>query len=549
MTFGDCLGCLLSNLMTSINRLSKAINVDSSLVNRWIHGKRIPPYNTSYIEDISEYLSKNIHNTFQRKSIEELYLNVCGEGELEINIKEKIKEVLLESQGFSIECREKEKWEHKEFLGQREVVLDSLGSDQFHYGKPDYLHDGDNLTNNFLQSVNLSNEDKIIFGSDNLLTASITLLEATANIKCRNNSTIYMTYIHDLNMDNIPNESLIRIRNALLKIMHNEWNVLFLLKLNYNISRTIKLIEFVKPLIVTGKFNLYYIKKYDSFSLGKEIMIVPDVGALSCFSTKFHSEINCAFFFKNKAAIDIFKDHLNVLIANSAAPLIKYCPKENVIDYYYSLVEKEENIGNRFLCKHFFNVLTLPEDLYKRILKRMGHSNDEMQKSLEFYKRRLNAFLINIENYEYKDIYFMDSIKQLFIHQQFYFLSYKGIEQVALEVEDIIESLQNIIHLLKKYNNFSIAFACLNKECTERNDFFYCLVKERQAVFLEVFNPPNYIPKMHLSIEEPMVVRAFDEYFNEIWDQISPINKEKTEVIRWLEKQISILANKLEEKQ
>lgn len=549
MTFGDCLGCLLSDLKTSINRLSKAINVDSSLVNRWIHGKRIPPYNTSYIEDISEYLSKNVHNTFQRKSIEELYSNVCGEGELETNIKEKIKELLLESQGFSIEFRDKKNYEYKEFLPKREASSNSLSSNQFHHEKPGNFRDEESITDNYIHSVNLSSKDKIIFGWEDLLAASIILLETAANIKCKNSNTIYITLIHDINIVNIPYEVLIRFRNALLKAMLNEWNVLFLLKLNNNINRIIKLIEFAKPLVGTGKFNPYYIKRYDGFSLGKEIMVVPDVGALSYFSTKFHSEINCAFYFKNEAAIDIFRNQLDVIIKNSAAPLIKYCLNENIIDYNHYLVEKEGNIGNRFLCKYCFSVLTLPEGLYKRILKRNGCSSDEIQNALDFYQRRLNAFLVNIENYEYKDIYHTDSIWELIIHRKLYFYNYTGIELIDLEVEDIIEYLQNIIHLLKKYDNFSIAFECQDTDCVEGNDIFYCLVKERQAVFLQVFHTTKCIPKVCLSIEEPMVVRAFDEYFNEIWEQISPINKEKTEVIRWLEKQISILENKLEEKQ
>ncbi len=55
--FGECLGVFLSELNVSRSRLAKEINVDRSLVSRWISGERIPSYDASYLEDISRFLS------------------------------------------------------------------------------------------------------------------------------------------------------------------------------------------------------------------------------------------------------------------------------------------------------------------------------------------------------------------------------------------------------------------------------------------------------------------------------------------------------------
>lgn len=70
------------------------------------------------------------------------------------------------------------------------------------------------------------------------------------------------------------------------------------------------------------------------------------------------------------------------------------------------------------------------------------------------------------------------------------------------------------------------------------------MVKERQTVFLETFDPLKPIPLVQLSIEEPMMIKAFEEYFNEKWEQIAPINKDKNEVISWIQGQIDLLENK-----
>lgn len=166
-----------------------------------------------------------------------------------------------------------------------------------------------------------------------------------------------------------------------------------------------------------------------------------------------------------------------------------------------------------------------------------------MLTELAFFQKRLDAFLSNVQNYQYYDIYWADSIKDLIRHRQYYFYSYSGIERVDLEVHDVIELLQNVITLLKTYHNYNIAFVTPNvdTESPVNNDYYYCAVKERQAVLLEIFEPLKVKPEVRLSITEPMLVKAFHEYFKEIWEQIAPVNKNKQEVIEWLQNQINLL--------
>lgn len=539
--FGECLKFLLSTLDISINRLSKAINVDSSLVNRWIHGKRIPSYGTPYIDGISEYLSNNVYNTFQRQSINELFLNVCEDNELTYNIKEKIKKLLLESQGYSIVSKKKEGKESNNFSANKEKTPKFIDKNQY-----DIISENTTLnTDNITHFSSLSKEDKIIFGSENVLAASISLLEAAAKKQCRDSNTIYVTYNNDRYLESYPNNSLINWRNALLKAINNGWNVVTLLKLNNNTDRTIEFINLAKPLIQTGKFVTYYIKKYDSFATGEEVIIIPKIGVLSCFSNNLSSEVCSAFYLKNKAAVDVLKNHFINFIRTCALPLVKNYSDENNIDYYHCLAETEENIGNRFLYKYSFSVLTLPEALYEKLLKRKKLSNDEYLIEFQLYKRRLKAFHSNIHNYEYKDIYLADSIKDLIKHNQYYFYNSTGVELIHLETEDIIQYLQNIINLLKTYDNYSIAFIPQNTDGTVRSDTFYCVVKERQAVLLETV---KNVPEIRLSIEEPMLIKAFNDKFKEMWEHIAPVNKDKKEVIAWLQSEINILENRCKKK-
>jgi len=91
LEFGECLDYLLKTLGISINRLAKAINVDNSLANRWVNGKRVPTYNSLYIEDITNFLADNIKNSIQINSINTLFLEMFGDNAQADTPKEKIK--------------------------------------------------------------------------------------------------------------------------------------------------------------------------------------------------------------------------------------------------------------------------------------------------------------------------------------------------------------------------------------------------------------------------------------------------------------------------
>jgi len=523
MGFGECLKQLLSILGISMSQLSKAINVDNSLVNRWVHGKRIPPYNTSYIERISEYLSKNITNSFQIQQLNKLYMDISGYCSLENSMKEKIEKILSEAQGYSIECKKKE--QNTKFNDKNSLT--SKNSDELQY--------------NHSAHIGLSNEDKILIGKINVLSATIHLLKAAAKKNCKNNNTIYISLINDIDMISLQHANLVYLREIINKAIQSGWNVTLLIKINSNTSRIIKLINIAKPLIKTGKFNPYYMKRYDIFTTGKEILCVPEIGVLYCFSSEPFSGIDSAFYLKTKVAIDIIKNYFNILLTTCAQPLFNYYLDKDCSKFNNYFVKNEESIGNRILYKPCFSALIIPKNLYIKILKNIGLTYDEILASQEYYEKRLNAFTINVQNYEYKDIYCYESVMQLIKHQQFIFYYHMGVKLIDLEVKDVVEILRNIINLLRKFENYYIAFT----NSTSTNDEFYCMIKERQAVLLEIYEPLKSIQSMRVSIDEPMVVKAFEEYFTEKWEHIAPINRDKNEVINWIQKQIKLLETKI----
>jgi hypothetical protein len=204
-------------------------------------------------------------------------------------------------------------------------------------------------------------------------------------------------------------------------------------------------------------------------------------------------------------------------------------------------MKTEEAAGNRFLYRYCFGMLTIPEDLYLKLLKKRNLSEQEAQKSTELYYARRKAFLFHIQRYQYRDIYVSSCIKDLIKDRQIYFYSYDGVELMNVDVADIIKHLSHIILLLETYNNYNIAFHKYDPDSSICSKNLYCLIKERQSVLFEIINTKSELSDIRITTDEPMLVSGFYEYLNNVWDHIPPVNKNKHDVISWIRNEIKAL--------
>ncbi|HHY25340.1 MAG TPA: helix-turn-helix transcriptional regulator [Desulfitobacterium dehalogenans] len=518
--FAHCLKYLLSALGVSINRLSKALNVDGSLVNRWVNGKRIPSYNSNYIETITQFLSANIKNSLQIQLINELFERVFGvDAGTDCN-EEKIKKVLFEAQGISLSNHKKHTKESKKLLKYKKTMAN-----------PPF----------FNEVVSMSHEDKIIAGTHNVASAFRHLLGLTLQTHKRK-KVIYITYFNDVFFYMSGEEDLRHFQTMLLDLMTQGCEVHYLLRITHDVQRMMDLLDFLKPLIGTNQLYLYYLKSYDSLTLGKDYFIVPETGVLSCFFTQ--ADKSCALYLRNPLAISFYEEYWVGLTQSSATPLLIKYPAENEESFHSAYMESEEAIGNRFLYKDGFSLFTLPLPLYKKLLLKRKVSKQEMASALDFHQKCLKAFQANIEIYEYKDIYTIDNLSYLVKNRQFFLYDHIGLSAVDLEMEELIDFLQNMITLLKTYDNYSIAFVRKNAIIPGFEKNVSCLLKERHAVIVEILGSQNIAP-MRFSIHEPMMVNAVEGYFKILWQQIAPVMKKKAEVIAWLQQETDSLKSAL----
>lgn len=548
--FGECLYRMLSAIDIRYSSLAKFLNVDSSLVNRWIHGKRTPPYRSSYIEKISEFIAGSILNSLQEERLHKLLDSMDGSLYPGTDLREKLKRVLLEAQGRSIELEKDKKQKVKNIARINSPPVSggfiqtacrdsekegaAAGGDAARLdGTP-----GGNIPRHC--TVPLSKQDRIITGARNIISAIMELLENALKAGGGANKTIvYISFNNDIDMLCDDFDLQLQMEKTLQGLLSDGWTIIFLLRLNNDSSRTVRILAFLASLLSAGNFYIYYLKKHDVLTAGRELIIVPGVGALSCYPTRLMSRADFAFYFRTPAAEEALLKYFNDVVLAYAQPLIREFTLNVLNEFRKEPLEAEKVYGRRFLCKDGPGILTLPLELYKRYLARNGVEANALRDRLERHERRLRIFSSNIAYHKCRDIYTIESMHRFIYEARYPDDSFYGVENFKAGEEDVIEHLNHIVELLKRHDNYEIALVG-DKHILGRAGM-YCVIKEKHSVELEIWNGGNKNRIKYFSLKEPMAVKAFEEHFTGLWDSIAPINREKREIINWFEGKIKIL--------
>lgn len=522
---------MLLELNISMSRLARSIHVDSSLVNRWVHGERIPSYNSAYIENIAEYLSKNVHNKFQINNINSVLLKQGLKFDNQDDIYNNIKIALLEAQGYSFQYQ-KEHLKHKK-INSREKNDKLIPKAVL---KTDTMKDL--LQKEGLQEiVELSSDDKVVFGYDNIIELTIELLNDAISNDFVKNKLIYMTYNN--NFPKSKYESM-EMKACFSKAINKGWKIIILMRIDNNLCRLLNFNKFAIPLFIQGGLTIYYYTQYGLIGAERETFLIPQIGAISSFANSQNLEINTAFVLKNYSALTVYEEYFNILKMSNYRQLIKYYSSNECMEYCNFLIECEESVGNQMAFKSNLSTIMLTDHIYYKLLKKSDISDHMKKNAFTYFKKQYNSFRNNVKHYEFKEIYFMDSISDLIKNQEFYLYYYTGIKKIKLNVHEIIELMENIINNLKKYANYYISF--INKKSVDLlglNNFSF-LLKERKALLFENFDLTDN-PSLRISIDEPFSISACYELFSKNWNGIASLFKDKVEIIKYLQRHIDVL--------
>lgn len=219
---------------------------------------------------------------------------------------------------------------------------------------------------------------------------------------------------------------------------------------------------------------------------------------------------------------------------NSAAPLLKpYPPTE----FQHISVESEEMLGDKYVFKDGLSTVTIPLSLFEKYLKLSGKSNQEISHRVFLHKQRLDAFNKQIKYFKFKDICFIESLERLVDKKKYSPDENYILNGVTPADKDIVCHLEYLIDLLKKNDNYDIAFVSQTQfiHMTSVN----WMVKGKDIVLLEAFkgkatDEAFSYEEINFAITEKGVVNAFHDHFLILWDQLPVKSKNKKNSITWL---------------
>lgn len=539
ITYSECLSGILSAMNMKSSKLSREINIDSSLIYKWLRNERVPSNESPYIDLILESIMKRLDNLAQRKAVIELLTKyeIPLSNPSEENLKYSLKLFLQSSQNYSLKVQKKLKYSRNVSTMKTQTDTNTM----------EYTEKGVTPSRNGNEPWNAvqllgktkaqltSGHDKvqIISGSSEILCSIINLL-LSAMKKHNSREPILLTCNSDLLLSSGAQDltrMLIQIMDDLLR---SNREIILLIKVDDNGKRTVKIIENLH-LLSAGNLKVYYHKKSDESFFNKELCIVPKAGAICGFSTQSEGPPDSAFLFQSKQSIEIWSARYYQDLSASV-PLLKVYPPQESYEFQKVFADIEEHPGNKYVFKEGLSTTTMPSALYEKYLKLTGITGQELSYRIHLHNRRLEAFHVQIRSYQYKDIYFIESIEELIEKNKYSFDENYILRNIKPDHIDIICQLEYLVYLLLTYENYEIAF--VSKKDYPHIANINWMVKRDGLVMIETYHhttkkDPSYQEK-NFTIADKNIVNAFYNYFLFLWAELPEETKDKKRAIKRL---------------
>jgi hypothetical protein len=507
--------------------LSREIDTDASYIRRWIRGERVPSLKSEFIDQIAYSLSYDIDNKGSN-ALKTALLNAIAEMGFTVNadkpLRTIINECLSEAQIYSLKLTAEERTRRSS--NHEDDIWNIL-----RYSRSSYDSTIPSSAK-MAEEVNLSVPFGFLQGRKVILKAIISLLREAEHFE--NPEEICMTFQGDYDISE-RSELNTEWNQAFRSVLQKGWNIRHLMRLNKNMNRSFKIISKIFHWMgYVGKYEPRYFSKYGTVSPAYELIIVKNVGALVCFNSGEYEYVDMALFIHQKEALEALGRYFDKLAVNTQ-PLVNLLSTN---EYYNQTTEKDLIPGDHYICFHDLHTFTYPYQIWYNYLKRTISDPIELDLHANRIKSRLESFYDQIKRYRYRMICPAKAIEYLVKSSRYYQQSkYRDATK-----EDIIAHLRHLIWLLETYHNLEIALLDENQLdlLSPRN----WEVKGEHSVFMSLHRVSDIEFEetlMYISISEGTVAASFKDYYNDLWDRITPRCKDKSQVIDWLKRQMTEL--------
>lgn len=525
--------------------LADELRVDATLVRRWLRGVSVPPLSRPYVARIADILALSAD---ERRRLEMALMTAHGSPE------------------------------HAATSRARETGTTAVGrltTSLTNFEQPSEAAAGFAPTVSSLSDTgDLPKSGEVIRDPSQVIWVCIQLFLAAAakpQKKLRKESrnhpqsteqlasgTIYLTYHGAQSLVGAEQMSLWWTQ-ALCAALEEGWGLWHALRLDRtNPSRTIEIVESMLAYLVLSNGHIPYYR-YDPLDVPYDIVLVPGIGAVICFATQSSSQVDSALFVSEPEQLALLEAHVRLLCASSTPLLRRIVHAADAKDrpFTQALAEIEQYAGGLDIVKpDGLGALTRPPSFYNEQSIFMRDLSPEARRTrIAHMSARWKAFERHAHDYPYRVICTKRAVlryaRTRVLARDDTDLAWTGKAQVWPSWQDVREHLKRAVQILED-RTLRYELALLDDDEADLIGTSQWEVAGDHRVLLEIFpkkvgDRPDEkaeatdLKEVDLEIAEPTIVRAFRDYFNQLWNQIRPSNRDKDENVKWLQRRIAEL--------
>jgi transcriptional regulator with XRE-family HTH domain len=519
--FGDCLSEFLAIRGWSAAQFAHILRIDASYVRRWIRGDRTPSLNSGHIDQIAEALCEGLDKSYKRAAkaaFEQAVAEMEDSSGPKRSLHESVRQLLRDAQIASLSMDKNMRRVNKPADRQSPIadLLDHRGRSA---SRPAAAP---GARPNVLGTVPFP---KVVNGRKSLLEAVVAILKNVLEDDTSEARVIYLTFQSERDtFDGYPELHQIW-HETVIEALNRGWTIHHLCRLSKNVQRSFRLVhQLMDWTNYPGSYNLYYFDKYGIQTPPMEIILVQGKGALLGFATDNHKDIDAALYLDHSKEVQVIEKYTEQLFSN-VEPLVQILDLEQ---FFELNPVKDRKSGDHLLCMHDLSFLTVPFEVMENYLLISIPDEKDRAVHLGRIKESMLSFQRDIEHCSMRHIYPMQAIERLVktgnYQKNFYFRPTR---------ESVVQHIKHLIRLLQTYERFEIALVGDNQlDLLNRTEWD---IKGNHTVTIGIMPRDPASSKVELlAVMEGTMVSAFQVYFDDLWDRINPIHRDKEFVISWL---------------
>jgi len=525
MSFANRLNQLMNIFSINNSNLAKGIDVDPSLVSRWRSGNRCPSPNSPHIPAIAGYFLDLDCQSYQQDFLESVLLSGGGASQSKSGRLHALMQWLLADQ--STENR----------LSRTKNRKRSQQSDLIAPIIPQLLASNpDNYSNLSIQSIQGHlMEYELFIGREGKRQAVLHFLTTVINsgyplelLLCSEEDITWLTE---------DTSFLLRWALMLKEVIDHGHKIAIIHVVNRDSAEIMSILNYWIPLHLYGTLHSFYYPKYYETPIKQTYFITKGISAIVSYDTLDAQLENCTFYFKDAFVTKVFEKNMQFYLSQ-CKPLIKAYTETEWLDLleYWQTVNAQP--GCMYSVSGSLNSLLMPEAIYEKYNSRLNPEDAlRHRKMIQRMRRDMQA---NLQAFKYYDILPVSLLEKM-IHQRSYIhtdVKFLGHEQATLTIPEIVLYLENILDALRKYDHYELYIT--NQLPGLENLDVNIAFKENIAAsfYTNAAVRNNYAGVV---VDEGNIIQALVYYFDDYIQKIPSSNRNKKEVIRKLEKTITVL--------